>query len=120
MLDGENQQKLRNVLQELGTEESWYATSVCEREYNEGAFLRMCQAVALSNAYDPALDLGLPPVLGWAKNVKALGRKELQRSKTSCVTSAGLRSENSAKCKGTHCSYNDATKKSRAVARVQR
>ena len=64
MLDGENQRNLRNVLQELETEESWYATSVCERQYNEGAFLRLCQAVALSNAYDPALDLGLPPVLG--------------------------------------------------------
>jgi hypothetical protein len=64
MLDGEHQRKLRNVLQELGTEESWYATSVREREYHEGAFLRMCQAVALGDAYDPALDLGLPPVLG--------------------------------------------------------
>ena len=39
MLDGENQRKLRNALQELGTEESWYATSVCEPEYFEGAFL---------------------------------------------------------------------------------
>ena len=89
MLDGEHQRKLRNVLQELGTEESWYATSIREREYHEGAFLRMCQAVALSDAYDPALDLGLPPVLGGP-------RKELQCSRTLCVTSAGLRSENSA------------------------
>ena len=64
MLDGEHQRKLRNVLRELRTEESWYATSVREREYHEGPFLRMCQAVALSDAYDPALDLGLPPMLG--------------------------------------------------------
>ena len=64
MLDGEHQRKLRNVLQELGTEESWYATSVREHEYHEGAFRRMCQVVALSDAYDSALDLGLPPVLG--------------------------------------------------------
>ena len=67
MLDGEHQRKLRNVQQELGTEESWYATSVGEREYHEGTFLRMCQAVVLSDAYDPALDLGLPPVLGWPR-----------------------------------------------------
>ena len=53
-----------NVLRESGTEESWYATSVREREYHEGAFLRMCQAVALSDAYDPALELGLLPVVG--------------------------------------------------------
>ena len=70
MLDGEHQQKLRNLLQELGTEESWYATSVRERECHEGAFLRMCQAVALSDAYDPALNLGLPPVLGGPRTSK--------------------------------------------------
>ena len=111
MLDGENQRKLRNVLQELGTEGSWYATSVCEREYNEGAFLRMCQAVALSNAYDQAQDLGLLPVLGGSRTSRCCEEKSCSVRRLCVLRALGCAQKTAQMAKG-HTAHTTTQQKS--------
>ena len=67
MLNDEDRQRLRNVLKELGTEETWYGTTGREHAYQEQAFLNLCRVVERNDDNDPSTDFGVPPALNGPK-----------------------------------------------------